>query len=79
MTDADLKEIAEEEADGLRETIDEVQEEIIEEILPKSDADTRDCTLEVLQATGGGESTLFANDLIGMYREYSKLMGFSFK
>ena len=48
MTDADLAEIAREEAEQLQETIDEVQEDIIEAILPKSDIDGRDCLLEVI-------------------------------
>ena len=51
-------------------------EDIIDVILPKSDADQRDCQIEVLQAAGGSESSLFAEDLYKMYQGYCRMMGF---
>ena len=56
--------------------IEELAEEIVEIILPKSDADQRNCTVEVLQAAGGSESSLFAEELFKMYTSYCRLMGF---
>ena len=53
-----------------------MSEEIIEAILPKNDADQRSCTVEVMQAAGGSESSLFAEDLFKMYEGYCRLMGF---
>ena len=50
-----------------------------EVIIPKVDADSRDCTLEVQSAAGGSESSLFAEDLVEMYKNYCGLMGFRFK
>lgn len=72
----ELKEIAEEELEGLEEEIDEIADDIVDVILPKSDADQRNCTIEVLQAAGGSESSLFAEDLFKMYQGYCRNMGF---
>ncbi len=72
----ELKEIAREELESLEEQIEELADEIIDVILPKSDADQRNCTIEVLQAAGGSESSLFAEDLFKMYQEYCRSMGF---
>jgi peptide chain release factor 1 len=44
--------------------------------LPTSDADQRNCTIEVLQSVGGSESSLFAEDIFKMYQGYCRLMGF---
>lgn len=61
-------------------TIEELQEEIVDHILPMNESDKRNgCILEIMQAAGGSESSLFAEDILNMYRNYSKRMGFSFK
>ena len=46
--DKELKEIAQDEIHSLEEQIEEMTEDIIDVILPKSDADQRDCQIEVL-------------------------------
>ena len=53
-----------------------MSEDIIDVILPKSDADQRNCTIEIMQAAGGSESSLFAEDLYKMYQGYCRMMGF---
>ncbi len=53
--------------------------EIIDIIIPKADADGRDCQLEIQSAAGGSESSLFAEDLVNMYRNYCQLMNWRFK
>lgn len=63
----ELKKIAEEELVELEDALLEKSEEIVEAILPVNDADHRDCTLEIMQAAGGSESSLFAHDLVKMY------------
>lgn len=35
--------------------------------------------MEVKHASGGGESSLFAGDLVEMYKGYCDVMGFRFK
>lgn len=74
--DAEIKEMAQEELAGVEEDIDDLADDIVEIILPQSDADQRDCTIEILQAAGGSESSLFAEDLFKMYQGYCRLMGF---
>ena len=60
--------------------IEELQEEIVDLILPVSESDERNsCTLEIMQAAGGSESSLFAEEILNMYRNYSRRMGFVFK
>ena len=46
--DKEIKEIASEEQTQVEQQIEEFSDEIIEAILPPSDADQRNCTLEVL-------------------------------
>jgi len=75
----EMVDIAKEEMEGIEEQIDEQAEEIVEAILPKSDADARNCTMEIMQAAGGSESSLFAEDLYNMYKNYCRVMGFRFK
>ena len=74
--DQEMKEIAKEEYEEVQEQMEEFLEEIVEEILPKSDADQRNCTIEVMQAAGGSESSLFAGEIFSMYKQYCQLMGF---
>lgn len=59
--------------------IEEVQEEIIEQILPITKADQQNsCTVEIMQAAGGSESSLFAEEILGMYQNFCKLKGWRF-
>jgi peptide chain release factor 1 len=56
----------------------ELQEEIVEEILPKRPVDARNCTIEIRQAAGGSESSLFAEDIWNMYKEFCDRKGWRF-
>ena len=77
--DSELKQLAAGEMEEILESIDETSNEIVEVIIPKNDADQRNCTVEIQSAMGGSESSLFAENLVEMYRNYSRLMGFQFK
>nr|KAJ0216088.1 hypothetical protein LSAT_V11C300139900 [Lactuca sativa] len=44
---------------------------LLKALLPKDDADERDCILEVRAGTGGEEPSLFAMDMFKMYESYS--------
>lgn len=60
--------------------IEEIQEEIVSAILPVSEADKQNsCTLEIMQAAGGSESSLFAEDILNMYKNYCNILNFNFK
>ena len=77
--DQDIRDMALQELKIFQEQVEEFAEEIVDVILPKSDADQRNCTIEVMQAAGGSESSLFAEDLFKMYQGYIRSMGFRFE
>ena len=77
--DPELKMLAESEYEDLEGSLGETTDEIIENILPKVDADARDCRVEIQSASGGSESSLFAEDLVEMYKNYCRLMNFRMK
>ena len=62
--------MAEDDLETLVEQMDDLQLEIEDEAVPKRDIDGRNITLEVRQAAGGSESSLFAADLVTMYKAY---------
>jgi peptide chain release factor 1 len=43
--------------------------------VPKREIDSRNVTLEIKQAAGGSESSLFAADLVIMYKAYAQRKG----
>ncbi|XP_044492425.1 peptide chain release factor 1, mitochondrial isoform X1 [Mangifera indica] len=51
---------------------------LLKSMLPKDDADERDCILEVRAGTGGEEASLFAMDIFKMYERYSQKKGWKF-
>lgn len=62
--------MAEEELEEALEEIEETQEKAIRELVPVSELDEKDCTIEIKSAAGGSESALFAEDLKGMYENF---------
>ncbi|KAK3137565.1 hypothetical protein QOZ80_5BG0454050 [Eleusine coracana subsp. coracana] len=76
--DKDMREMA---AEELLEAIDEekrLQHELFTSLLPKDEADERDCILEVRAGTGGEEASLFAMDIFKMYEKYAQKNGWKF-
>ena len=78
-TDADMRELAEEELAELRERLPEIEHAVRLALLPKDEADAKNAILEVRAGTGGDEAALFAADLFGMYRKYAELQGWRFE
>lgn len=84
--DQELQQMLEEELLSLRGTdeeygtLEELQDQIVEIILPRSEQDENNkCTMEIMQAAGGSESSLFAEDILKMYQNYCRRMGYSMK
>ncbi|KMZ72691.1 putative Peptide chain release factor [Zostera marina] len=76
--DKEMSDLANEE---LMEAIDEekrLQHLLLKLLLPKDDADDKDCILEVRAGTGGDEASLFAMDIFKMYDKYSQNKGWKF-
>lgn len=69
----------EEEIATLQSKIPSIEESLIDSILPKdeNDAPVVGCLIEIRSASGGDESSLFANTLFDSYSRTAKLMGFS--
>ena len=73
--DKEVKKLALEDMHLLEEKLDELEEEIIQAVIPSKPIDGRNCQLEVRQAAGGSESSLFAEDLVNIYKGYCNLKG----
>lgn len=68
--DKELVSMAKEELLQVLEDIEDTQEKACEELVPISELDEKDCTIEIKHAAGGTESALFAEVLKGMYENY---------
>ena len=78
QSDAELRQLADEELTLLNRSLAETEEELTNELIPKdADAD-RSAILEVRSGTGGDEAALFAADLFRMYERYSQARGWTF-
>lgn len=73
--DPEMKAMAREELDTLKQQYDTLREEL-EELVLSGDSLTRgSCIMEIRAGTGGDEAALFARDLFEMYRRYMDLQG----
>jgi peptide chain release factor 1 len=73
--DAELKALAQEELQNLRERLPVLEHRLKLSLLPKDADDARNAILEVRAGTGGEEAALFAADLFRMYQRYATLRG----
>ncbi|MDI6852159.1 MAG: peptide chain release factor 1 [Deltaproteobacteria bacterium] len=74
-TDEDIKALAREEVQFLKEQVDEVEEKLRFLLLPKDPNDEKDVLLEIRAGTGGEEAALFAADLFRMYTRLAERRG----
>ena len=72
LSDPEMKEFAEEEAQNARERLAQIEIDLQKRLLPKDPNDERNIFLEVRAGTGGDESALFAGDLFRMYTRYAE-------
>jgi peptide chain release factor 1 len=70
--DGDLRKLAQEELDSLKEREPKLIEEIKIMLLPKDPRDEKNVILEIRAGTGGEEAALFASDLFKMYMKYAE-------
>ena len=77
--DAELKALAVEELQSLREQLPDLENRIKLALLPKDADDARNAILEVRAGTGGEEAALFAAELFRMYQRYAGLRGWRFE
>jgi peptide chain release factor 1 len=74
-TEAEMRALAEEEGEALRERIAQLERRVALLLLPKDVADERGVILELRAGTGGEEAALFAGDLFRMYSRFAELNG----
>uniref|UniRef100_A0A804RGC4 Peptide chain release factor domain-containing protein n=3 Tax=Zea mays TaxID=4577 RepID=A0A804RGC4_MAIZE len=74
----DMREMAAEELLVAVEEEKRLQHELFRSLLPKDEANEKDCILEVRAGTGGEEASLFAMDIFRMYEKYAQKNGWKF-
>ena len=79
IDDPELRVLALDEKKHLSEQLSDAKDELISELIPKDEADTKPAILEIRAGTGGDEAALFASDLIRMYQKFSDNMGWKVK
>ncbi len=78
-TDAEMKQIAEEELVTLKKELPKVERDLQIALLPKDIADEKNAILEVRSGTGGEEAALFAYKLFNMYQKYAERRRWKFE
>ena len=78
-TDADMRQLVEEELYSLRGQMPDLEHEVQLALIPKDEADSKNAILEVRAGTGGDEAALFASDLFNMYRRYAEQHSWRFE
>ena len=73
--DADMRGLAQEEAQQLETRRRELEQRAFESLVPKDPRDEKNVVLEIRAGTGGDEAALFAGDLLRMYTRYAERKG----
>ena len=73
--DPELKEMARAEMKEIEPKLEELEEKIKILLLPKDPNDGRNVMLEIRAGTGGSEASIFAGDLLDVYRKYVSSQG----
>ena len=74
-SETDMAALAEEELGPLDSKIEELEQQLKVQLLPKDEADEKSAILEVRAGTGGEEAALFAADLFRMYQRNADAHG----
>jgi len=71
LSDADMKEFAQEEIAAIEEQLPELEETIKFMLIPSDPADEKDIIVEIRAGAGGDEAAIFAGDLYKMYLRFA--------
>src|SRR5579863_9992832 len=74
-SDAELRQLAEEENAGLRERAAQLEGELTQLMMPRDPNDSNDVFVEIRAGTGGDEAAIFAGDLARMYMRFAETAG----
>jgi len=75
LDDPEMKAMAEEELEALREALPARERQLAIALLPRDAADAKPAMLEIRAGTGGDEAALFAGDLYRMYERFAAEQG----
>lgn len=70
--DKELRDLAEAEIPDIKESLENLEQQIKILLLPKDQDDEKNVILEIRAGTGGDEAGLFAGDLLRMYQRYAE-------
>lgn len=74
-SDKEMVAMARADLEALEPRLEDLEQQLKIQLLPKDSADERSAILEVRAGTGGDEAALFAADLFRMYSRYAELHG----
>ncbi len=74
--DPDIRDMAQEELDDAKETLESLEEALKVLLIPKDPNDDKNVIMEIRGAAGGDEANIFAGDLYRMYAKYAESQGF---
>jgi len=74
-SDGELRQLAEEENEDLRERARELEVQLSQLMMPRDPNDARDVFVEIRAGTGGDEAAIFAGDLARMYMRFAETAG----
>jgi peptide chain release factor 1 len=75
LQDADVRDMAREEIKRIEPRMEALEDSIKILLLPKDPNDDRNVMLEIRAGTGGSEASIFAGDLLDVYRKYVASQG----
>ena len=73
--DAELRDLAKNEAPALEEKKDKMESHIRQLLIPKDPQDDKNAIIEIRAGTGGDEASVFAGDLLRMYLRFCERRG----
>lgn len=74
-TDEEMRELAELEMESLKELRETLRHEVLVEMLPPDESDSRNTVVEIRGGAGGDEANIFAGDLYRMYCRFAEEQG----
>lgn len=75
LSDPELGEMAQEDAENLKKTIEEDEARLEELLIPRNPEDDKPAIIEIRAGAGGDEASLFAGELYRMYLRYAERHG----
>ena len=74
-SDGEMRELAEEEAQSLRERLETLEGELQQLMIPRDPNDDKDVFVEIRGGAGGDEAAIFAGDLARAYMRFAERLG----